>query len=97
MAKFYLSNKAVDDLNDIWDYTVKTWSEKQAENYYLLLMNSCQELANKPNLGKSYEAVEKNVFGFKTGEHLIFYQIVSQKEIEVVRILHGMMDIKNHL
>jgi toxin ParE1/3/4 len=97
MAKFYLSNKAVDDLNDIWDYTVNTWSEKQAENYYLLLMNSCQELANKPNLGKSYDAVEKNVFGFKTGEHLIFYQIVSQKEIEVVRILHGMMDIKNHL
>ena len=44
MAKFYLSNKAVDDLNDIWDYTVNTWSEKQAENYYLLLMNSCQEL-----------------------------------------------------
>ena len=97
MAKFYLSNKAVDDLNDIWDYTVKTWSEKQAENYYLLLMNSRQELANKPNLGKSYDAVEKNVFGFKTGEHLIFYQIVSQKEIEVVRILHGMMDIKKHL
>lgn len=97
MAKFYLSNKAVDDLNDIWDYTVNTWSEKQAENYYLLLMNSCQELANKPNLGKSYDAVEKNVLGFKTGEHLIFYQIVSQKEIEVVRILHGMMDIKNHL
>jgi toxin ParE1/3/4 len=97
MAKFYLSNKAVDDLNDIWDYTVKTWSEKQAENYYLLLMNSCQELANKPNLGKSYDAVEKNVFGFKTGEHLIFYQIVSLNKIEVVRILHGMMDIKNHL
>jgi toxin ParE1/3/4 len=97
MAKFYLSNKAVDDLNDIWDYTVNTWSEKQAENYYLLLMNSCQELANKPNLGKSYDAVEKNVLGFKTGEHLIFYQIVSQKEIEVVRILHGMMDIKKHL
>ena len=97
MAKFYLSNKAVDDLNDIWDYTVKIWSEKQAENYYLLLMNSCQELANKPNLGKSYDAVEKNVFGFKTGEHLIFYQIVSLDKIEVVRILHGMMDIKNHL
>ena len=97
MAKFYLSNKAVDDLNDIWDYTVKIWSEKQAENYYLLLMNSCQELANKPNLGKSYDALEKNVFGFKTGEHLIFYQIVSLDKIEVVRILHGMMDIKNHL
>lgn len=97
MAKFYLSNKAVDDLNDIWNYTVKTWSENQAEIYYSLLMDSCQELANKPTQGKSYGIVEKNVFGYKSGEHIIFYQVVSLKEIEVVRILHGMMDIKSHM
>ena len=96
MAKFYLSNKAVTDLNDIWDYTLKTWSENQAEIYYSLLIDSCQQLANKPTKGKSYEVVEKNVLGYKTGEHIIFYQIVSSKEIEVVRILHGMMDMKNH-
>lgn len=97
MLKFYLSNKAVEDLNEIWDYTVKTWSENQAEIYYSLLMDSCQELANKPSQGKSYDVVEKNVLGFKTVEHIIFYQIVSLKEIEVVRILHGMIDMKNHL
>ncbi len=97
MAKFYLSNKAVEDLNGIWNYTVETWSENQAEIYYSLLIDSCQELANKPNQGKSYDVVEKNVLGFKTGEHIIFYQVVSLKEIEVVRILHGMMDMKNHL
>jgi toxin ParE1/3/4 len=97
MLKLYLSNKAVEDLNDIWDYTVKTWSENQAEIYYSLLMDFCLELANKPSQGKSYDVVEKNVLGFKTGEHIIFYQIVSLKEIEVVRILHGMMDMKNHI
>ena len=97
MATFYISNKAVEDLNDIWDYTVKTWSENQAEIYYSLLMDSCQELANKPSQGKSYDVVEKNVLGFKIGEHIIFYQIVSLKEIEVVRILHVMMDMKNHI
>jgi toxin ParE1/3/4 len=97
MAKFYLSNKAVEDLNNIWDYTVETWSENQAEIYYLLLIDSCQELANNPNQGKSYEIVEKNVLGYKTGEHIIFYHIVSLKEIEIIRILHGMMDIKNHM
>lgn len=71
--QFYLNNKAVDDLKNIWDYKVKTWSENQAEIYYLLLMDSCQELANKPNQGKSYDVVEKNVLGFKTGEHIIFF------------------------
>ena len=97
MAKFYLTYKAVEDLGDIWNYTIETWSESQAEIYYSLLIDSCQELANKPNQGKSYEVVERNVLGFKTGQHVIFYRIVSEKEIEVVRILHGMMDMKNHL
>ena len=97
MAKFYLTNKAVEDLGEIWNYTVQTWSENQAEIYYSLLIDSCQELANKPNQGKSYEVVEGNVLGFKTGQHVIFYRIVTEKEIEVVRILHGMMDIKNQL
>ena len=97
MAKFYLTNKAVEDLGDIWNYTIETWSENLAEIYYSLLIDSCQELANKPNQGKSYEVVERNVLGFKTGQHIIFYRIVTEKEIEVVRILHGMMDMKNHL
>ena len=95
MVKFYLTKKAVEDLNDIWNYTVENWSENQAEIYYSLLINSCQVLANNPNQGKSYELVERNVLGFKTGQHIIFYRIVIEQEIEVVRILHGMMDIKN--
>ena len=97
MAKFYLTNKAVEDLGEIWNYTVQTWSENQAEIYYSLLIDSCQELANKSSLGKSYDVVEINILGFKTGQHVIFYRIVTEKEIEVVRILHGMMDMKNHL
>ncbi len=97
MAKFYLTNKAVEDLGEIWNYTVETWSESQAEIYYSLLIDSCQELANKPSQGKSYEVVEKNILGYKTGQHVIFYRIVTETEIEVVRILHGMMDMKTHL
>ena len=97
MAKFYLTNKAVQDLGDIWDYTIDNRSENQAELYYSLLIDSCQEIAHKPKPGKSYEIVEKNVLGFKTGQHVIFYRIITEKEVEIVRILHGMMDMKNHL
>ena len=97
MAKFYLTNKAVEDLDDIWNYTVETWSEHQAAIYYALLIDACQELANKPSQGKSYEIVERNILGFKTGQHILFYRIITEKEIEVVRILHAMMDLKNHL
>jgi toxin ParE1/3/4 len=97
MAKFYLTNKAVEDLGEIWNYTIETWSENQAEIYYSLLIDSCQELAYNPNQGKSYEIVEKNVLGYKTGQHIIFYRMVTENKIEVIRILHGMMDLKNHV
>lgn len=31
MAKYKLTNKAVEDLNGIWDYTAYKWSEAQAK------------------------------------------------------------------
>lgn len=97
MPKYFLTNKAVDDLNDIWDYTIINWSEHQAEIYYLLLVDTFKELSFNPQKGKNYYLIEKDIFGFRIGEHIIFYKIFSEKEIEVVRILHGMMDIKSHL
>lgn len=33
MADFVLRPKAVADLESIWEYTVKTWGEEQAETY----------------------------------------------------------------
>ena len=97
MAKVHFTNKAIEDLEVIWKYTVNTWSENQAEIYYGLLINSCQKLATEPTLGKSYEVIEPHVLGFKTGQHLIFYRTIAAQEIEVIRILHGTMDLKNQL
>jgi len=37
------------------------------------------------------------VLGYRTGQHIIFYRVVTEKEIEVVRVLHGMMDMKSHI
>ena len=97
MVKYYLTNKAVDDLTEIWDYTIETWSEVQAEKYYGLILASCDDLANTPELGRSYDIVTKGILGFKSGEHIIFYSIISRNEIEIARILHGMMDLKSRL
>ena len=97
MAKVHFTNKAIEDLEAIWKYTVKTWSENQAEIYYGLLSDSCQKLAAEPTLGKSYEIIEPHILGFKTGQHLIFYRTIAAQEIEVIRTLYEMMDLKNQL
>ena len=45
MAEYHLSNKAVEDLNGIWDYTFDNWSEEQADKYYNMLLGFCQDIA----------------------------------------------------
>ena len=97
MAKFYFSNRATEDLISIWDYTVEEWSENQAEKYYNLIMASCADLANNPELGKSYELLSNDIFGYRCGQHIIFFRQLSKNEIEIERILHGMMDLKNKI
>ena len=94
MANFKLTKKAVSDLNGIWNYTVVTWSEAQADKYYRELLDSCQEIADNPNSGKSYDDIIKSLYGLKVNKHIIFYRISASDEIEITRILHGRMDLK---
>jgi len=97
MAKVILRQEAIDDLNDIWAYTFEEWSEKQADKYYIALEFACTQIGKNPDLGKEYGEISKNLFGLRTGKHIIFYQVISKDRIEVVRILHEQMDLKNRL
>lgn len=97
MAKYFLTNKAVDDLSNIWDYTFEYWSEKQADFYYFELLKNCQQLAENQNLGKNYNEISSEIFGYKFGQHLIFFRKLNEHEIEIVRFLHSRMDLKNRI
>jgi toxin ParE1/3/4 len=97
MAKYVLTNKAVEDLSRIWDYTYEVWSENQADKYYELIIEAFKEIAESPALGKNYPALSKEIFGFKVGKHIVFYRTQKPKEVEIVRVLHERMDLKNRM
>ncbi|MAC94866.1 MAG: plasmid stabilization protein [Flavobacteriales bacterium] len=97
MAKVILRQKAIDDLNDIWYYTFEKWSEKQADKYYATIKIACLRIGENPEVGKEYYGISKNLLGLKSGKHIIFYQLLSENEIEVIRIIHERMDLKNRL
>jgi toxin ParE1/3/4 len=97
MAKYRLTRKAVADLSQIWNYTFNKWSENQADRYYKMLIDICQELAYNPGSGKAYRVIADNIVGFKAGRHIIFYRRVDDNEIEIVRILHEQMDLKSRM
>ena len=97
MAKVILRQKAIDDLNYIWDYTFEKWSEKQADKYYTTIKLTCNAIGQNPEVGKEYDGISNNLLGLKSGKHIIFYKSISDERIEVVRILHERMDLKKRI
>lgn len=98
MAKYHLTNKTVEDLTNIWEYTVETWSEQQADDYYNMLIASCQKIIENPRLfSLKYEEIAEGLHGYRANKHIIFYRILTDGEILVIRILHQRMDLKHRV
>lgn len=97
MAEYKLTQKATKDLGEIWNYTVDTWSENQADKYFHMLMDTCQEIADGNVKGKQYEGIYPGLLGIKSGKHIIFYRQMDKDRVEIARILHERMDLKKRI
>jgi len=98
MAKYIISERAKKDLVDIWHYTLETWSEEQAIRYYNELLDECERISKNPDTaGRNYDEVRPDLRGMLCGRHIIFYRLVSNGKVRIVRILHGKMDYPRHL
>ena len=95
---FRISKEAENDLEKIWLYTFENWSIEQAERYLNLIFDEIDYLRLKPNSGFDFGNIRKGYWRSKVKSHFIFYKINSnQDELEIIRVLHEMMDIENQL
>jgi toxin ParE1/3/4 len=95
---YRISHEAENDLKDIWLYTVANWSIEQADRYLDLIFNEFEYISNKPESGIDYSHIRKGYFKSKVKSHFIFYKTnPKKKEVEIIRILHQMMDVDEHL
>lgn len=97
MASYTLTNKAVLDLSAIWEYTIDTWSEKQADKYYFMLLDTCEDIADGKVSGKNYPEINAEILGCRAGQQILFYRKISHNKVEIARILHTQMDLKNRI
>ena len=95
---FTIRKEGEKDLENIWLYTFENWSIEQAEKYLNLIFDEIDYLCLMPNSGLDYGKIRKGYWRSKVNSHFIFYKInEKQNEIEIIRILHEMMDIENHM
>ena len=93
-----ISEKAFEDIESIWLYTVETWSVEQADRYYNLIFDEIEYIAKKPLSGRNFSNIREGYRCSKIKSHLIFYRYRElQGVVEIIRVLHQSMDIENKL
>ncbi len=95
MAKYIISEKSLEDLNNIWIYTAENWSVEQANRYYNLIVDEIEYISENFETAKEFGTIRKDYKYSKVKSHLVFYKRSENLELEVVRILHERMNIKN--
>ncbi len=93
---YVISKEAESDLEKIWLYTFENWSIEQADRYLNLLLDEFEYLCLKPYSGTNFEKIRKDYWRTKVNSHFVFYKIKGD-EVQIIRILHEMMDTENHL
>jgi toxin ParE1/3/4 len=91
MVKILLSPKAEKDLDEIWWYIAQD-SPASADKLLDEIEDTSRRLARFKNMGRSRDELYPGLQSFPVGKYLIFYMPI-RGGIEIVRVLHGMMDI----
>ena len=97
MSEYVISEKAVEDINNIWIYTAENWSVAQADRYYNLIYDEIEYIVNNFDMARDFGKIRKSYKCSKVKSHLIFFKKDKMNEIEVVRVLHERMDIEIRL
>ncbi len=90
-----LSPRAENDLEAIYDYTAQHWSVRQARSYLKGLEVTLIGLANGRRVDRDAE-FDNGMMKVIHEPHVVYYQF-TDRDINVVRILHTAMDAPRHL
>jgi toxin ParE1/3/4 len=93
---FKLSRLALEDLDEIWEYTAEHLSKQQANKYYKAIFEVINEICNNSEKGKPIDEIKKGHRRVNVKSHMIIYKVKSEI-IFIDRILHQHMDLEEHL
>lgn len=100
MANYRFFHTADSRQDEIWNYTVENWGEKQAEKYITELHRHLEKLSDNKLLWRSLpgnlavpDDLDIPVYFSHFQHHYIFFRELSDGCIGIMTILHDSMDI----
>ena len=94
---FRISKQALEDIDKIWLYTHENWSVNQANHFYRLIYQEIEFISEDFESGKDISKIKSGYKQARVKSHLIIYTKGSDNVLEIIRVLHQMMDIPNSL
>ncbi|MEJ2407455.1 MAG: type II toxin-antitoxin system RelE/ParE family toxin [Candidatus Thiodiazotropha sp.] len=94
MGTFQLTNKAKQDLKSIAAYTQKKWGKEQRRVYLKQFDDVFHLISKTPDIGIGCDYIKIGYRKFPVTTHVVFYRLISESEIEIVRVLHKRMDAR---
>jgi toxin ParE1/3/4 len=97
VSRYLLSPAAQLDLEQIWDYTCRRWAVEQADEYLRELQRAIELAAANPRIGQACEEIRPGYRKLAAGSHTLYYRLMPDGVVDVVRVLHQRMDVDRHL
>jgi len=92
MTQFRLSQKAKEDLQEIWDY-IGSENPEAADGVISEIVKKFLTLAQFPQMGRDRRELAPTLKSFPVGNYVVFYY-PTENGIEVARVLYGTRDIE---
>lgn len=91
MRQYIISPSATRDLNEIADYFLEH-NLDVGENLLREFDQKCKNLAQFPNMGRSYAHLKPFLRGLPLDGYIILYRVMEDK-IEILRVINGRRDL----
>ena len=88
---------AIADIEGIWDYSAERWGVEQADRYVLRLRETCLAIAREDLPGQDISLIRPGYRKQLSGRHVVYYRVIEDGAVDVIRILHQRMDVSVHL
>ena len=93
MGAFSLTKAAKKDLRDIAKHSEERWGRAQRKHYLKGMDDAFHRLTNSPQLGKACDYISPGLWKYSYQSHTIYYDHISDTQIEIIRILYKRMDV----
>ncbi|AVH62162.1 plasmid stabilization protein [Nostoc sp. 'Peltigera membranacea cyanobiont' 213] len=91
--EYFIAKEASQDLDEILDYFLVS-NINAGERFIQGFNKKCQNIAQFPNIGRSYANFDPSLRGIPLDGYIIFYRVF-EDSVVIVRVVSGYRDLKS--